>query len=84
VFKKHGVTHYCVPNIPSSVARTASHTLNNVLLSFVEEVADNGEDAFHVYPALRQGVYLYDGQCTHEAVAALFGWEHVSIDQIVA
>ncbi len=82
VFKKHGVTHYCVPNIPSSVARTASHALNNVMLSFVEEVGEKGTSAIHEFPALRRGVYLLDGQCTHEAVAALLGWEHVSIDQL--
>ncbi len=84
VFKKHGVTHYCVPNIPSSVARTASHALNNVMLSFVEEVAEYGEEALHAYPALRRGVYLFDGHCTHEGLAALLGWECVAIDQVMA
>ncbi len=84
VFNKHGVTHYCVPNIPSSVARTASHALNNVVLSFVEEVADRGEDALSEYPTLRRGIYLYDGQCTHEGLAGLLGWEYSSIDQIMA
>jgi alanine dehydrogenase len=83
VFKKHGVTHYCVPNIPSSVARTASHALNNVVLSFVEEVGENGTAAIHDSPTLRRGVYLHDGHCTHEGVAALLGWEHVSVDLLV-
>jgi alanine dehydrogenase len=83
VFKKHGVTHYCVPNIPSSVARTASHALNNVVLSFVEEVADNGEEAIREFPTLRRGIYLHNGQCTHEGVAALLGWEYVNIDRLV-
>ncbi len=83
VFKKHGVTHYCVPNIPSSVARTASHSLNNVMLSFVEQVGENGAAAIHESPTLRRGVYWHDGQCTHEAVAGLLGWEHVSIDMLV-
>ena len=83
VFKKHGVTHYCVPNIPSSVARTASHALNNVVLSFVEEVGVNGAAAIRDFPTLRRGIYLHAGQCTHEGVAALLGWEHVSIDLAV-
>ena len=28
-FNKYGVVHYCVPNIPSRVARTASYSLSN-------------------------------------------------------
>ncbi len=83
VFRKHGVTHFCVPNIPSSVARTASHALNNVMLSFVEEVAEKAEDALNEYPALRRGIYLYDGQVTHEGLAAFLGWEYVSVDKIL-
>ncbi len=83
VFKKHGVTHYCVPNIPSSVARTASHALNNVMLSFVEEVGEKGTAAIHESPTLGRGVYLHDGQCTHEGLAGLLGWDHVSIEQLV-
>lgn len=31
VFVKHGVTHYCVPNIPSRVSKTASSALSHVL-----------------------------------------------------
>jgi len=80
VFKKHGITHYCVPNIPSSVARTASLALNNVFLSFVEEVGDKGVAAFHDNTALHQGVYLYSGQCTHEGLAGLHGWDYVNLD----
>ena len=31
-FLKHDVIHYCVPNIPSGYARTASHAISNVLM----------------------------------------------------
>jgi alanine dehydrogenase len=69
VFVKHGVIHYCVPNIASSVARTASHALNNVVLSYIEEVADHGFGAFALNQPLRRGVYLYQGQCTNSGLA---------------
>lgn len=82
VFTKHGITHYCVPNIPSSVARTASLALNNVLLSFVEEVGDKGVTAFRDNPALHQGVYLYAGECTHEGLAGLHGWDYVDLKSL--
>ncbi len=80
VFEKHGVIHYCVPNIPSSVARTASHALNNVILPFVEDIAENGEKAFRLNTALRQGIYLFSGRCTHEGLAGLLGWDYSPLD----
>ena len=83
VFVRHGVTHFCVPNIPSSVARTSSHALNNVVLPFVEEVAGNGALAFRDNPTLRRGVYLYSGECTHEGLAGLLGWEYSNIESLV-
>ena len=84
VFKKHGVIHYCVPNIPSSVARTASHALNNVILPFIEDVSENGIDSFRSNPALRRGVYLFSGHCTHEGLAALLGCEYSSLDSLLS
>ncbi len=82
VFKKHGVTHFCVPNIPSSVARTASHALNNVVLSFVEEVGEKGAETVHENAMLRRGVYLLGGRCTHEGLAGLLGWPYVPIESL--
>ncbi len=84
VFKKHGVTHYCVPNTPSSVARTASHALNNVLLSFVEEVGERGIAAFRENRTLSRGVYLYLGRCTQEGLAGLHGWEYADLNGLTA
>jgi alanine dehydrogenase len=84
VFKKHGVSHYCVPNVPSSVARTASHALNNVILSFVEDVGENGRESFRHNLALRRGVYMFAGHCTHEALAGLLGCDYVSLDSLLS
>jgi len=80
IFTKHGVIHYCVPNIPSSVARTASHALNNVITPFVEDVGENGIDSFRCNPALRRGVYLFSGHCTHEGLAGLLECEYRELD----
>jgi len=82
IFVKHGVTHYCVPNIPSSVARTASHAFSNVVLPFLMEVGESGIRAFRENATLRRGVYLYTGKCTHEGLAGLLGWEFESIDTL--
>jgi alanine dehydrogenase len=83
VFKKHGVIHYCVPNIPSSVARTGSHALNNVILPFVEDIAENGAMSYRTNPALRRGVYLFSGHCTHQGLAGLLGWEYSSLNSLL-
>jgi alanine dehydrogenase len=83
-FKKHGVTHFCVPNIPSSVARTASHALNNVVLSFVEEIGAKEAAAFRDNTTLRRGVYLFSGHCTHEGLAGLLDLEYSNIDSLIA
>ena len=84
VFKKHGVSHYCVPNVPSSVARTASHALNNVILSFVEDVGENGRESFRHNLALRRGVYMFAGHCTQEALAGLLGCEYINLDSLLS
>ena len=83
-FKKHGVIHYCVPNIPSSVARTASHALNNVIVPFVEDVGENGTHSFRDNLALRRGVYLFSGHCTHEGLAGLLGCEYSNLSMLLS
>jgi alanine dehydrogenase len=50
-------------------------------LSFVEEIAAEGLSAFQEDSALRRGVYIYEGQCTHPEMAGLFGWDYADIDQ---
>jgi len=83
VFKKHGVSHYCVPNIPSSVARTASHALSNVIVPFVEDIAENGGESFRKNLALRRGVYLFSGHCTHEGLAGLLACEYRNLELLL-
>jgi alanine dehydrogenase len=45
VFIEENMVHYCVPNISSVVARTASHVLVNVALPYISEIANNGINA---------------------------------------
>jgi alanine dehydrogenase len=82
-FNKYGVNHYCVPNVPSSVARTASHALNNVVAPFMVDIAENGEESFRNDLALRRGVYLFSGHCTHEGLAGLLGCEYHNLDLLL-
>jgi alanine dehydrogenase len=66
-----GVLHYAVPNIPSAVARTASHAFNNALLPYIQRIADTGiERARAADPALAHGIGLLEGAPTTAQVAA--------------
>jgi alanine dehydrogenase len=81
-YVQDGVIHYCVPNIPSSVARTASHALNNSILPWVQKVARIGMDAaLKKYSCLQSGTYLYRGQSTLKSLSDLFGLEHKEIEK---
>lgn len=44
-FIEENVVHYCVPNIPSTVARTASHVFLNSAIPYISEIANNGIEA---------------------------------------
>jgi len=71
VFKKHGVIHYCVPNIASRVPRTASMAMSNIFTPILMNMGEvGGMDALlwkdkHV----RSAAYLYKGTITNRYVA---------------
>jgi alanine dehydrogenase len=65
-----GIVHYCVTNMPSAVARTASQALNNVTLPHVLALANLGyRRALQDNPHLRAGLNVHEGCITHPAVA---------------
>lgn len=73
-FKKHGVTHYCVPNIPSRYARTASFSISNIFTPYLLSIAEMGgfENAARFDKSLRNGMYFYHGILTNKTVAKWF------------
>lgn len=57
------VIHYCVPNSPALVARTASHALTNAALGFLLEISELGIDAaIKSSPTLKRGVAVWKGK----------------------
>jgi alanine dehydrogenase len=79
VYTVDNVIHYCVTNMPGGVARTSTVALNNVTLPFILTLAQKGyrkalEDDAH----LRNGLNVYKGKVTHEAVARDLGREFVN------
>ncbi|MBI4429254.1 MAG: alanine dehydrogenase [Ignavibacteriales bacterium] len=70
VFLRHGVVHYCVPNMASSVSRTATIALTNAVLPYIRDVAEMGiQRAIQEDPGLAKGVCVFDGNCTSLPIA---------------
>ncbi|NNG27316.1 MAG: alanine dehydrogenase [Ignavibacteriaceae bacterium] len=75
-FIKHNVIHYCVPNIPALVARTASYGLTNASLEYILNIADNGlSNSLLGDLGLSKGVCTYNGSCSNEVIAETFDLE---------
>ena len=85
-FKKHGVIHYCVPNIPSRVARTASYSLSNLLTPIILRIGDFGglDNVISSDVGLRQGAYIYKGILTNKMVGQWFNLNYKEINLIIA
>lgn len=86
VFLKHGIIHYCVPNIPSGFSRTASHAISNVLMPLLLEAGDEGgieEMVWHDFN-LRNGVYLYKGYLTNFYISQRFNLKYTDLNLLIA
>jgi len=84
VFQKHGITHYCVPNMPAAVARTASHAFNNVVMPYVLHAASGPEKSpWKTSFALRSGTYIFNGTCTNQNIASLFSLDYSELDALI-
>jgi len=65
-FVEDGIIHYCVPNVPSLVARTATHAFVNAAMPYVLKVVSLGvEKAIENDPALEIAVNLHQGEMRH-------------------
>ncbi len=68
VYIEEGMLHYCVPNMPGVVARTATHAFVNSAMPYITEVAEHGiEQAMKENPAIEAAVNTYAGEQHHMA-----------------
>lgn len=80
VYTMHNVIHYCVPNMPALVSRTASYGLTNASLEYIHSIADEGlTNALIADDGLAKGVCTYAGGCTNEFIANTFDMEYKKI-----
>jgi alanine dehydrogenase len=85
-FIKHGVTHYCVPNIPSRVARTATIALSNIFAPLILAIGESGGIKASLIDSagLRKGVYIYNGLLTNSMIGRLFDIPAKDIELLMA
>ncbi len=70
IYFEEGIMHYCVDNIPSAFARTASIGLANATLPFALQIANEGcEKALKENKHLLNGLTCYKGKLTIEETA---------------
>jgi alanine dehydrogenase len=73
VYVEDGVVHFCVPNVPGAVPRTATHAFNNAIWPYIRRIAEVGlEEAAAESPALTRGIVVRDSKVVNEALAAAY------------
>jgi alanine dehydrogenase len=85
-YVKHGVIHYCVPNIASRVARTASAALSNIFTPILLQMADlrGAEEMIFNYKWFMKGVYTYRGSLTNAYLGRKFSMNHKELQLLLA
>lgn len=85
-YVKNSVIHYCVPNIPSRVARTATYSISNILAQIVSEFAVTGSinTVIKNNNGIRNGIYIFKGILTNEGVGEAVGLPSKDIELLMA
>jgi alanine dehydrogenase len=86
IVTKYGVIHYCVPNIPSGFARTASQAVSNVLMPLLLEIGDEGgleKLVWHKFN-IRTGIYLFKGSLTNIHLSQRFNLKYTDLNLLIA
>jgi alanine dehydrogenase len=65
---EENVVHYCVPNMPGIVARTATYGFVNVAIPYIQQIANLGvEKAIEENPSIEAAINTYQGEIRHLA-----------------
>lgn len=85
-FRKHGVVHYCVPNIASRFGRTASLAFSNILTPILMNAGlmVSIERLIYLNSGYRHGVYIFKGCLTNSYLAERFEMKYTDLDLLLA
>jgi len=85
VFRKYDVIHYCVPNIASRVARTATYALTNIFTPILLDIGEQGgiKNVIWRTAGVRNAVYMYQGQLTNKHIGERFNIPCKDLDLLI-
>ena len=85
IFIKHGVIHYCVPNIASRVSRTASLAVSNIITLLLLKMGGglHFDNILYENQGIRNGCYTYKGCITNEYLSKRFGMKYTSLELLM-
>ncbi len=83
-YEKYGIIHYCVSNMPGSVARTATLALTNENIKYIAKIIDLGlVEAIKNDSALAKGVNTFKGKLTNKGVAEALNFEYTELTSLI-
>ncbi|MCB4808538.1 alanine dehydrogenase [Tamlana sp. 62-3] len=84
-FMRHGVVHYCVPNIPARYPRTSSISISNIFTPYLLKIGEDGglENSLRFDRGLKNGLYFYHGILTNKSVADWFDLDCSDINLLI-
>ncbi|NCD69466.1 alanine dehydrogenase [Mucilaginibacter agri] len=85
VFRKYDVIHYCVPNIASRVARTATYALTNIFTPILLDIGEHGglKNVIWQKAGVRNAVYIYQGHLTNKYIGERFNVPSKDLDLLI-
>jgi alanine dehydrogenase len=85
VFRKYDVIHYCVPNIASRVARTATYALTNIFAPILLDIGEHGglKNVIWEKAGVRNAVYIYQGHLTSQIFGERFNIPSKDLDLLI-
>jgi alanine dehydrogenase len=85
VFRKYDVIHYCVPNIASRVARTATYALTNIFAPILLDIGEHGglKNVIWQNTGVRNAVYIYQGHLTNKHIGDRFNMPCKDLDLLI-
>ena len=86
VFEKHGIIHYCVPNISARVGRTSSMALSNIFTPIILKVGESGsvKQSIADSSGFRHGAYIFNGIMVNRLIGDYYGIASNDISLLMA
>ena len=85
IFVKHGIIHYCVPNIASRVARTSSFAICSIISPLLIKIGEEGGviNLIKQDEGVRSGVYTFRKMMTNKTLSEMFDFQFKDLNLII-